>query len=206
MIGYILFIIFAVSAVATVNIFVMDLAVWLSFSVGAAYAVGAIALDGLFAFFIRRMPERWFNFQKKFFIVSPKEKKFYEKLKIRKWKDKVPELGQFTNFRKNKIAEPKSNEYLDRYLLEACYGEIIHISGMISGFLLLAVYPPFWLCFGLPVAVVNLFMNFPSYAILRYNTTKLRVLYEINRRKKAKEEKAAQPAFQNTQDTEPPQQ
>jgi hypothetical protein len=157
--------------------------------------VGAVAVDGIFAAIIRRLPEKWFAHDKKFFNVSAKEKKFYEKIKIRKWKDKVPELGQFTHFRKNKIADPHSNEYLERYMLEAAYGEVIHLAGMVAGFLVIFLRPlRYWLCFGLPVAIINLLMNLPSYSILRYNFYKLKILYSSNVRRAQRAAKVADTA------------
>lgn len=146
--------------------------------------VAVIAVDGLFAFLIRRLPEKWFGHERRFFQVSAKEKKFYEKLKIRKWKDKVPELGQFTNFHKNKVAEPRNNVYLERYMLEAAYGEVIHFAGCFLGFVIIFFYPlKYWLYFGFPVAVINLIMNILPYFILRYNFYKMKVLYRSNERK-----------------------
>lgn len=146
--------------------------------------VAVIAVDGFFAFLIRRLPEKWFGHERRFFQVSAKEKKFYEKLKIRKWKDKVPELGQFTNFHKNKVAEPRNNVYLERYMLEAAYGEVIHLAGCFLGFVIIFFYPlKYWLCFGFPVAVINLIMNILPYFILRYNFYKMKVLYRSNERK-----------------------
>ena len=38
--------------------------------------------------------------------------KIYNKLKVKKWKDKIPEIGHFTGFRKNKISDPKNPEYI----------------------------------------------------------------------------------------------
>ena len=146
--------------------------------------VAVIAVDGLIAFLIRRLPEKWIGHERRFFQVSAKEKKFYEKLKIRKWKDKVPELGQFTNFHKNKVAEPRNNVYLERYMLEAAYGEVIHLAGCFLGFVIIFFYPlKYWLCFGFPVAVINLIMNILPYFILRYNFYKMKVLYRSNERK-----------------------
>ena len=156
------------------------------FILGAVLINGGevIAVDGLFAFLIRRLPEKWFGHERRFFQVSAKEKKFYEKLKIRKWKDKVPELGQFTNFHKNKVAEPRNNVYLERYMLEAAYGEVIHLAGCFLGFVIIFFYPlKYWLCFGFPVAVINLIMNILPYFILRYNFYKMKVLYRSNERK-----------------------
>ena len=169
--------------------------IWQTFALTALAAVAAIAVDGLFAFLIRRLPAKWFSCEKRGFAAFPKEKKFYEKLRIRKWKDKIPELGQFTNFHKNKIAEPKNNAYLERYMLEAAYGEVIHFAGVFAGFLVILFFPfRFILCLTLPVAAVNIFFNLPSLFILRYNYYKLRVLYDANERKARRAAQAAQAA------------
>ncbi len=162
------------------------------FGFGAGFAilcvllsvVAAIAVDGVFAALIRRMPEKWFAHDKKFFQVSAKEKKFYEKLKIRKWKEKIPELGQFTNFHKNKVADPHNNIYLRRYMLEACYGEAIHLVCVAVGFLIVFFFPlKYWLCFGFPVAVINALLHLPPFFILRYNFYKMKLLYQRNERR-----------------------
>src|SRR5574344_1151429 len=86
--------------------------------------IAVIGIDGFFAFFIRRfLPEKWFTSTKKFFNVSKREERFYTKLKIKIWKDKVPELGGFTNFHKNKIYDGTNNEYVEQFLIESNYGE-----------------------------------------------------------------------------------
>lgn len=149
--------------------------------------VAVIVLDGIFALFIRRIfPERWFNHENKFFTVSLKEKKFYEKIGIKSWKDKIPELGGFTKLKKSKIENPYSNEYLSRYLLEACYGVIIHIVTAFTGFLIIFICPlEFWLCFGFPVAFVNAVLNVLPVFVLRYNTYKLKILFKRNEKRAA---------------------
>ncbi len=140
--------------------------------------VCVIAIDALVATCTRLLPKSCARHDAKIFTVSSKEKKFYEKLKIRKWKEKVPEIGHFTGFRKNKIAEPKSVEYLDRFLLEACYGELGHFFSLFFGFLILLLFPlsDGWIALALPVAIINVFLNLPSLFILRYNSYKLEIL------------------------------
>ncbi len=140
--------------------------------------VCVMLVDGLTATVCRLLPARLANHEKKIFQVSAKEKKFYEKLKIRKWKDKVPEIGQFTGFRKNKLVDPKNVEYLDRFLLETCYGEIGHFVSLFTSFFILFLFPiwEYWLAVAIPVAVVSMLLNIPSFVILRYNSYKLRVL------------------------------
>ena len=150
--------------------------------------VVVLLIDGLTATVCRLLPAKCANREKKIFQVSAKEKQFYEKLKIRKWKDKIPEIGQFTGFRKNKIADPKSVEYIERYLLEACYGEIGHIASVFTSFLLLAFFfiSPLWIAVALPVAIISAILNLPSLFILRYNSYKLEFLRKNAVKRQAK--------------------
>ena len=137
-----------------------------------------IALDGLIATIARLLPAKCADHTKRVYHVSIEEKKFYEKLKIRMWKDKIPEIGHFTGFRKNKLADPQSIEYVDRFLLESCYGEIGHFFSLFFGFAVLLLYPlsDVWFALAIPVAIVNFFLNLPSLLVLRYNSYKLVVL------------------------------
>jgi glycosyl-4,4'-diaponeurosporenoate acyltransferase len=168
----------------------------LGFAVLAVVLV--IIVDALVATVCRLLPQKWASHEKKVYTVSAKEKKFYEKLKIRKWKDAVPELGQFTGFRKNKIVDPKSVEYLDRFLLEICYGELGHTFSLPLGFLILLLFPitKIWLAVAIPVAIVNIFMNLPSLFILRYNSYKLEVLRKslLKKQQRARKSEALEEA------------
>lgn len=144
--------------------------------------IGAIVIDGIFATIIRHfLPNKWFLYSNKKFDVSKKEQRFYEKLAIKKWKDKVIELGMFTNFRKNKVANPKENQYVERYIMECNYGVVVHIACIVVGFAVIFIYPlQYFYRFGLPVAIVNAVLNFLPYMILRYNVPKLQVLHKLN--------------------------
>lgn len=161
---------------------------WIVLGFTALAIVVVILLDGLTATVCRLLPKKWANYEKKFYRVSAKEKKFYEKLGIRKWKDKIPEIGHFTGFRKNKIADPKSVEYLDRFLLEICYGELGHFISLFTGALTVLFFPltHLWWAISIPVVFVNALMNLPSLFILRYNSYKLRFLRESNLKKQAR--------------------
>ncbi len=153
--------------------------------------VVVVLLDGLTATVCRLLPAGIANHEKKFYHVSPKEKKFYEKLGIRKWKDKIPEIGHFTGFRKNKIADPKSVEYLDRFLLEICYGELGHFLSIFTGAVTLLFFPltRLWWAISIPVVLINAFMNLPSLFILRYNSYKLKFLRDSTLKKQARAKK-----------------
>ena len=161
--------------------------------------LAVVLVDGAVATVSRLLPKGCANHEGKVYVVSKEEKKFYENIKIRKWKDKSPEMGHFTGFRKNKLVDPKSLEYVERFLLESCYGEIGHFFSCFIGFVILLFYPvsEIWLAVSIPVAIINVFMNLPSLFILRYNSYKLRVLRNSlvkkqNRAKQAAEQVQAQ--------------
>lgn len=139
-----------------------------------------VLVDGVTAFFIRRLPERWFLPENARFRVGEKERRFYRKLKIKAWKDKVPELGFFTGFRKNHLADAHDREYLGRFLMESNYGVVIHLANTLSGFLIVLI-PEVGVSIGLPVALVNAVLSLMPMAILRYHTAPLLRLYERSR-------------------------
>lgn len=141
-----------------------------------------IIIDLIFAFVVRwLLPAKWFSVDKKFFHARKGERKFYERIGIKRWKDSVLELGALSGFRKNKLASPNDISYVERFIVEANYGIIVHVAGIITGFAVIFLYPlKYWLCFGFPVAIVNLFLNALPIFILRYNLPKLHALYKFN--------------------------
>ncbi len=162
--------------------------------------VAEIIIDSIFATIVRwALPKKWFGVDKKWFIGKKKECRFYEKLGIKKWKEKVVELGAVTNFRKNKIADPTNNDYVARYITEANYGIVVHLACIVFGYAVVFLYPlKYFLCFGIPVAIVNTVLNILPLFILRYNLPKLHSLYKFNeRRKKTSEDKKEQEVIQD---------
>ena len=152
--------------------------------------VGAIFIDSVFATVIRWiLPKKWFSIDKKRFAAGKRERRFYEKIGIKKWKDKVIELGAFTGFRKNKIADPANNLYIARYILEANYGIAVHIACIFCGYLVCFIFPAHWYSVGLPVGFVNMVLNALPLMILRYNLPKLHTLYRLNARRTETERK-----------------
>jgi hypothetical protein len=165
-----------------------NLDLWFTLIYPSIMVITIIAIDGLFAFIIRRLPNKWFDEKHTGFAATKKEASFYEKLQIKKWKDKVPELGGFTAFHKDKIDDPYNTEYLKRYILEANYGMLGHLFGAIFGFAIIAI-PPYssWYAINLPIAIVNCFLSLIPMLILRYNLRKLHVLYKFASRRAPKQ-------------------
>lgn len=157
---------------------IMDVSPWFFVLAVIASTVYQVAVDAIFAIICNQIPAKWVK-DKKFFNVSKKEQRFYEKLGIKHWKDKVLELGSLGGFGKSKLADPNNPEYAERFLIESYKGELDHIFGMIAGFSVIFIFPlKFAWIVGVPVAIVNVFLNLLSTMILRYNTPKLKVLHK----------------------------
>ena len=174
--------------------------------IGTAIApVALIAWDGVVATFIRRaLPAKWYDYKVEWRKVSDKECKFYDALNIKAWKDKVLELGVFTSFSKKKIANPRSREYMEQFILECNYGWSIHLWNAILGFLLIPVYPAaFRLPVILPACCINFVLSMLPFMILRYNLPRLHRARNVLEKKEAlyasrQQNQAAQPEESET--------
>lgn len=143
------------------------------------------ALDGTIAMIINKMPDAWFGVNNRHFDVSEREKKLYNKLKVRKWKDQVWELGGLGGFSKKNLLEPGSPAYIEKFIIECNKGVLTHRLSYPIGFLVMLLMPN--VCaftIGVPVAAVNLFLNVLPTLALRYNTPKLKwMLLRLQRKK-----------------------
>lgn len=142
---------------------------------------------GIFALLLRiALPFKMFSFEHKFFGVSKKEIKYYEKFKIKKWKDKVPELGKSAGFSKKNLQSTEP-EYLKKFLDETCFGEVLHAIAGVLGFTCLFFFSAKDYYFVLPILIVNLILNLLPCFIQRYNRYRLEILYNFKMRKREEE-------------------
>ena len=142
------------------------------------------ALDGLIAIIINKMPDKWFAVNNSFYNVSKYERVLYKKLKARRWKDKVWELGGLGGFSKKALKSPDDPNYIEKFIIECNKGVLTHRLSYPIGFLaMLTLKPSCIFTIALPVAVVNLFLNILPTVVLRYNTPMLKSVLERQRRK-----------------------
>ena len=107
----------------------------------------------------------------------------YERLQIRKWKDKVPDMSKYLPFLPRKAITARSSERVKLLVQETCVAELIH-----AGLMVLAL--PVLLCkewwATLMVAVYDLAGNLPFIMIQRYNRPRLlRLAEKLEQREKA---------------------
>lgn len=190
MILYGIIVIISISLIVLFNSLFNPMALaWYTYLLWTVLFVAAVVIiDALVAIFIRKLPEKCININSRFYNSSNKKLRFYKKLGVTKWKDLVPELGNFTNFHKNRVEKPNDNEYISRFILEACYGISIHFWSMFLGLLILLIdYKIFigdsnlFLTIGLPITIVNGLLNYLPYAILSFNLPRLKNIYNLNK-------------------------
>ncbi|MBR3964818.1 MAG: hypothetical protein IKJ80_05380 [Clostridia bacterium] len=174
----------AMAIVAAINL-IFETAPWY-------YVISAViwctvlqfALDGLIAILIRVTPDRYFDVDNPYFAVSEKSQALYKRLQVRRWKDKVWELGGLGGFSKKSLKEPTNPKYIEKFIIECNKGVVTHRLSYPIGFL--AMMTVDGLCavtIALPIAVVNVFLNVLPTLVLRYNTPLLqRLLARMNKK------------------------
>ena len=140
---------------------------------------------GVVGFFAgRAIPKSWIVPQKGIFKCFPSEKdgKLYERVGIKKWQKKVPDMSRILPF----MMPPKNlmGDYQGRLptmILETCKAELTHSLMCLVGL------PVLWFMPGAGgVAVYLLYVvvfNLPYILIQRYNRPRLIRLYEKQKRK-----------------------
>ena len=136
-----------------------------------------ILIDGAVALITHLMPNQLFSPDNSHYYVSPKSQRIYRKLGVRRWKDKVWELGALGGFSKKHLADTISVEYIERFIIECNKGVFTHTVSCFTGLLIrFAIPDEFDFTIVLPVVAVNMFLNVLPTIILRDNTPKLQSL------------------------------
>lgn len=101
-----------------------------------------------------------------------REGKFYEdRMHIRRWKDRLPDCGGIFagGFSKAELSS-KSKDYLRRFLVETCRGELVHWAVMFAS-LPFFLWNPWWA--GLVMVFYAIAANLPCIVAQRYNRIRL---------------------------------
>lgn len=151
--------------------------VWIIVLAVSTAVIIEIIIDLIVAFIVHSIKDKYFKEDSKFYTISKKERQFYEKIGIKKWKDKILELGSIGGFSKSKLENANDIGYINKFLMESYKGIIVHIANIIFGFVLMLIPPFKWsLCVSLPVAIVNTCLAIPPIMVLRYNIPKLQIV------------------------------
>ena len=119
------------------------------------------------------LPRRWFHADRFPYKCWKWENggKIYRKLKIQKWKDKLPDMSKVdpTMYRKE-VDTARNPDNLQRLIDETCVAEIVHDVLIVLSLAVVDIWPGVW---GWIVWVCCFFGNFPFVLIQRYNRPRL---------------------------------
>lgn len=138
-----------------------------------------VIIVGSMAFpFGQLMPRKNFDYTR--FPFKPfgweQNGRIYTKLKIQKWKDKVPDMSQYVKsaFRK-KITVFRDAEYIHELILETCVAEFVHWVLILVSPMFLILMDSRWAWIWMLLYVLG---NIPFIVIQRYNRPRLVTIME----------------------------
>ena len=181
---YLIIIGIAMAIIAALNI-VFGVASWYYVIAAVIWCTALqFALDGSIAILIRLTPDKYYSVDNPHFDVSDKSQRLYGKLQVRRWKDKVWELGGLGGFSKKRLYQPNNPEYIEKFIIECNRGVVTHRLIYPVGFLaMMTVNGLCAITIAFPVAIVNLILNILPTIVLRYNTPSLKRLLSHMKRK-----------------------
>lgn len=144
-----------------------------------------LAVIGLLSFFAgRALPKQWFHYDRSPCCAFSFERdgKIYDALKIRKWKDHVPDMSKIFPawIPSKKLSGALSINQVEQMLLETCIAECVHVFLGVAGFVCVLLWdgPGGWV-----MSLLFLLGNIPFCLIQRYNRPKfVRILRRLEAR------------------------
>lgn len=128
----------------------------------------------IYSFVCRLLPKKWFTTKNFVFKSMNFEKKFYEQINVKKWKNKIPVWGQLSNFDNSRNDPEKELKSLQYFVKESCYAESIHLIAFLTAYISLLFIPKnLFLNMGLPIAVLYSIFHLPSFFIQRYTRPRI---------------------------------
>lgn len=124
------------------------------------------------------LPRRWFRWDHPPYAPFSWEHggRFYEKLGIRKWKDRLPDKSRYTRRTFTKQIQGHTDpDSLVRFLQETCIAEAVHWTLALLSFPIYSRVPT---PFGIFATVMFFVGNIPFIMIQRYNRPRLLRLLE----------------------------
>lgn len=131
-----------------------------------------LAWDALICFFCKVINEKSFDFNKYIYRIKNWEnngKWYNDRLKIKKWKDCLPQYVSKDGFSKRNLAD-LSVKYIDQFILETCRGEWSHRKCIWIAVPIIFINR---LSIGLLFLFFVLLINIPYICIQRYNRIRL---------------------------------
>lgn len=138
--------------------------------------IGYLVILAIASHFIgQALPRTWFNSESFPFCSMKWEQDgaIYERVKIRRWKDKVPDMSRFMpDMMPKRVSRQAKSDEIQRLIEETCVAEFIHWMLILAGL----GCPLIWRGIGgiIVTAVWIVLGNLPFILIQRYNRPRLK--------------------------------
>ncbi len=157
---------------------VCDFSPWFSVYYPLLVILAYFVVDSLAAILCRLIPRHKINVESKLIKSFKFERKFYEALGVRYFKDRIPELGgAFTGFTKNELTGDDP-EYYAQFIRETVLGEVTHLMCILFSIAVPFVFNAYVWNFAFPMFFVNFYFNILPIMVQRYNRPKLFSIYK----------------------------
>lgn len=125
------------------------------------------------------LPDKFFSPYRTRFKVFSFENSLYKKMKVKNWKDRVPELGSLSGFSKGSLSQPNNSNYIYKFLTETCKAEFLHFYSALAGIINFFIIPSqYVLSIALPIFLLNFMLHMMPVLIQRFLRPKFLRMYE----------------------------
>ena len=142
------------------------------------YQLIAMTVMGVLSFVIgEKLPNDIFDHKKFPFRAFKWENdgRVYEKLKIKKWKDILPDMSRIFSKMLRKKAAGKSKKEIGAFIIETCRAEAVHAALALAGFVVLTIIGG---VMGFVISLLYAAGNLVFVIIQRYNRPRLVKIYD----------------------------
>ena len=135
--------------------------------------------SGVICLITRVLPKSVFDPHRKRFKTFSFEVGLYKHLRVKKWKDIIPDLGKLSGLEKGKLTQPNNPQYMERFLQENCIAESLHFFSIISGLLLFLFIPQkYFFSVGVIIFITNMILHILPVFVQRYLRPKMLKVYD----------------------------
>lgn len=119
------------------------------------------------------VPKEFYNPNNSFFRERLYEQRLYRKIRISRWKDRLPQYN--VNFNKKYLPEKLTSDFIEQFIMETCRAELVHIAICIFSFSsIILVYLQIEPLYVFVIVEIIIFVaQIPFILIQRYNRPRL---------------------------------
>lgn len=154
-----------------------------------SYTTFSGVLCAFIMLYARNVTKIKFNPNNKFFQIPKWEQRFYERIKVEKWKKLIPDFGKMVKFKKKiDFSQAKNAAFYHRFIYENINASILHfVDILLTPIFFVFLHKEFYITIGICGMLMIFILNIMPVMLQRYLRPRFIRIYN---RLKAQEEKA----------------